>query len=280
MSRHSEPTSETASRRDVLVAAGGVAAGGLLSTDVGRGSTPSTGAVTVARDRTLDPVSDEFEGSLRRTDVDLSTDATDVEEGVERFLAGETDVLHARRPLLPGEATTAAENGVAYEAFESVVDDVALLSVADGWRSCVSDDELTALRDANPGGETWVELVSGDTSALDEVEGRGDGSPRAAAAVAVRGVRRDQYAVGRGGLGYYRVRGEEMRAAESVDDASHTPLAQLRYTYVNADRWRRDLAAFVGLFATYARRRRRTLRPYPDAAGGFDTFESSVGDAL
>lgn len=268
MTRRARPLRETASRRAILAATGTAAVGGLVST------TTAERPVTVARDRTLRPVSAELERATEQADIVLSMTAVGVEDGVERFIGGEVDVLHARRPLLSREATAADEHGVEYEVFESTVDGIVVLTGTDGWRTSLSTEELTALRESNPEGGTWAEVVPRDVASI-RIGSDGttvDSPVQSDGSAVVRGVRPHQYAIGHGGLGYYRVTPSDLTPASAVDDGTaHTPLAQLRYTYVNTDRVQHHgIASFLDLFATYAMHERKKLQPYSDPSAQFE----------
>lgn len=265
---------EQTSRRGVLAAVGAVAGGGVVSIDRASGARASQ-SVTVSRDRALAAPGDELERTLRDADIAVTTSERGVSDGVDRFLAGEADVLHARRPLLPDEVQTASDDGVEYEAFESVAGG-ASLTESDGWRTCLGDDGLTEFRESNPRAETWAELADrGASTALDALdEAAVDDPPRSDADVVVRGVRAEQYARGHGGLGYCRVSADDVAPANDADEGTRTPIVQLRYTYVNADALdRRSVERYRDLFASHPRRRADALEPHPEPADRDDVPE-------
>lgn len=277
---HSESSQLTPSRRDVLAAATGVAAAGFAATKA------DSEPVSVARDRTLTPVSETLTAPLERVGGLLSVDAVGAEEGFRRFLDGDVDVLHATSPAVAFEGLLGSER-LEYEVFESVVDGVSLLRPAEQWRSPAPIEQFADADGSDAERQVWAELVPQTVSlsdAADSASGAATESvgtafesvdpahlPADDAAVAVRGVRADQYAAGHGGLGYYEVTGEELTTPDAgAEHSAESPVGRLRYTYVNADSLRRDdVLAFVRLFAARARRTAADYVPFADAAGSF-----------
>ncbi|UPM42717.1 hypothetical protein [Halocatena salina] len=271
------------SRRDVLVATG-VAVSGVTGLSRTVNGEPSA-SVTVARDRTLAPVSEDLDETLRRNDVALSVSTVSTEKGFERFLSRDVDVFHAVRPMLPDEAATAPT--AEYEAFESV-DGTALLRSPERWRSMLSTEQLDTLRGSNAS-QTWTELVPSDASVdLDPPAVESDGAdafeatkrpetvlPTDNTKVIVRGIRADQYAKGHGGLGYYEVLSEELTTAEkSTDRSSESLVGRLRYTYVDAHAASEEgVASFIQLFGRHARRRLAGVVPFADETTPLRTFD-------
>lgn len=227
------------SRRGFLTTAGVAAAGGALSVPVNADRRTAARNFTVTRSRSLRPLSND-QRTAGAGDVTLSVSEADTATGFERFVAGETDILHATRPVLPEEARAAATNGVEYEALESAVDGVALLAESEsGWRSYLSDGELARrLRDGSEV-QVWSELVEpGAGPALVSpaaVDGTGDGVegdlPPSVSSVVVRGVRADQYATGFGGLAHYDAATGELEPVDGDGSGTYLPLARVRYTY-------------------------------------------------
>lgn len=236
----SEHTSDprASSRRAFLAAVGATAGAGVVSDAAAATRRPSSGELAVMRSPTLRPLSaDDPPLDVAAT---ASVNEADAATGFERLAAGETDVLHASRPMLPEEARAAAANGVGYDAIESAVDGIALLARSErGWRSPLGEDLLDRRLRENSDVQVWSELADPDagvgaatTRAIDGDGGRAADLP-SSGSLLVRGVRAEQYATGFGGLGYYDASATELTPVDGSDERrSYTPLARLRYTYV------------------------------------------------
>lgn len=255
----SGPDSSGTSRRTLLVAAGGVTVGGVASGGrVAAGSSPTPRQeVTVSRDEALPP--SPFDRAPGDVDVAVAATERDVVDGIERFVAGEVDVVHARRPLLPGEEEAIGERDDA--GFESIAG-TAFARETGAWRSPLRDGEVVTLRESNSRAGTWAELAR--DASVSGFEEHAIGSPPDGTAVA-RGVRPGQYAEGHGGLGYYRLPADGIVPAENAEEgATLTPLVGLRYTYVNGERLdRRAVERYLDLFARETGRY-ASLEPFPE----------------
>lgn len=233
--RTSDP--RASSRRAFLAAVGATAGAGVVSDAAAATRRPSSGELAVTRSPTLRPLSaDDHPLDVAAT---ASVNEADAATGFERLAAGETDVLHASRPMLPEEARAAAANGVGYDAIESAVDGIALLARSErGWRSPLGEGLLDRRLRENSDVQVWSELADPDagvgavtTRAIDG--GRAADIPPSESPLLVRGVRAEQYATGFGGLGYYDAPATELAPVDGSDERrSYTPLARLRYTYV------------------------------------------------
>lgn len=285
----------TLTRRDVLVTIGTVMSG---VTMLGQAVDETVSeSVTVVRDRTLVPISDDLEAPLQRNDISLSVNTVGTQEGFEYFLDGDVDVLHATRPMLPAKAATIEGDSTKHHMFESIVDGVALLRSTEDWRSTFSTDRLRGFRESNPEGQTWAELVPQDVSSdrseagaptrvtepsdrtISTIESGTDHHrvaplPDDTATVTVRGVRADQYSVGHGGLGYYKANGADLMAIGTADDLpSYTPVGRLRYTYVNAEAFAtKCVTLFMRYFTTRAWQALSAGIPFADPTTSFRTL--------
>lgn len=258
----SEPTESTkATRRSLLVAAGGITitgvSSGRVAADSFRGAREE---IVVSRDNTLR--SDLFDRAREETAVPVTTTEQDVVEGIKRFVAGEVDLVHARRPLLPSEKEAIGEER-RDTGFESIAG-TAFAGETGTWRSPLQDEETLTFRESNPRAGTWAELTDRSAPATAEfeksvVENLPDGE------VVARGVRPSQYARGHGGLGYYRLPGNEIVSGENAGEGTTlTPLVQLQYTYVNGQsRDRSAVERYLDLFVADAERY-GSFEPFPE----------------
>jgi hypothetical protein len=218
------------SRRAFLLAAGATA-GGL-------GVHPGTVAGTPARRiavgegmAALSAVTAAFE----REHPDIGVEAVRT-EGFEAFVRGETDVQQATRPMTTDERERAAENGVEFEKRDLPLGGVATIAPTDGWCRCLSESDREAFGENV---ETWGEIPK-EAADIPPAELPGSG-----ANVLVRGARSHQYAIGRGGVGYYEATPSAFGSLNAAPERA-TRVVRLGFGYVDRAALDREaVAAFV-----------------------------------
>lgn len=224
-------------RRGFLAASGALIAAGFTAPASGE----DDGDITVDGDTARSPLLADVAEEIERTysDVTITVDDSGTRTGFRRFIAGETDVQYAHRPILPREADAA--RGVSYEGSAVVPDGVAALRRPDSWCTCMSaGDVREAARDD---GEIWGELGS---DALTDTEGHpAFVEPDTAERILVYGPRDHQYAIGAGGVGYYEVPPGNLGPSRDASTES-VPLVRLGFSYVDRVSLQREaVRAFV-----------------------------------
>ncbi|MFW5729206.1 MAG: PstS family phosphate ABC transporter substrate-binding protein [Spirochaetota bacterium] len=207
----------------------------------------------------------------------ITVDSIGSGAGFERFIAGESDISNASRPIKESEVEAARENGrdplefrLGMDALAVVVnaendwitnatiEELAQLFTADRWSDVNSDWPDQPVQKFIPGTDSgtfdyFVEEVFNDDSepllSASSVQLSEDDN------ILVRGVEGSRYAVGFFGYAYYVEEADRMEvlsiegveaSAESVDNGSY-PLARPLFMYSTADimQSRPQVAAFL-----------------------------------
>lgn len=234
----SSATSLRNTRRGFLAAGSALLATGSTVTASGERSAD----VTIDGDTGRSPLIADIAEEIERTysDVTVTVDDSGTRTGFRRFIAGETDVQYARRPILPREAEAA--RGVKYEDSVVVPDGVAAFHRPDHWCTCMRGDEAReVLRDGDV--EIWGEL---DSDAALDAEGRlSSVEPAAAERVLGHGPRSHQYAIGAGAVGYYEIPSQHLYPPRTAS-TEVAPLVRLGFVYVDRSSLQREsVTAFV-----------------------------------
>ncbi len=275
------------SRRRLLAATGGLAAGALSGCLVRGDDSGLRGEIRIDGSNTLLPhgaaVAEEFQWLNNRVQLPVRGSGTGA--GFQRFCVGETHVQNASRSMLDEEAELAAEHGIEYVALEAVLDGIAVfVNPANTWCEELTVEELHAIWDADSEVETWrdiraewpdeeIELYGRDsgsgtfdyfTEAINReiARIRPDYSASADTNVIVRGVRGDEHALGWGGAGYFFENEEDLKlvgiddgdgavepSRKTIEDGSYSPLSRAMYVYVRTDTFdREEVRAFTRFF--------------------------------
>lgn len=225
------------SRRAFLAAVGAtVVTGAGGQPAAARAGSGPAGEVTVSGStQALADVAAAFERG--HPDVSVSS----VDGGVERFLEGGADVLHATRPMTAGERERADENGIEFAVAGLPLGGVAALGRSEGWCRC-----LRGGRDAFEGRsavETWSELPGEVPDVLEPADPPEEGSN-----VLVRGTRPHQYAVGHGGVALYEAAPAAFAPFEADSRDRLTPVVRLEFAYVDRAALAREPVAALARF--------------------------------
>ncbi len=247
-----------------------------------------TGDIVVAGSSTVFPLAEEViarfydEGYPQQYSLTYTSIGSGA--GFERFIAGDSDVSGASRPISEGEVEAARANGREPEEFIVAFDALAVVvNSANDWATELTIEELnTALSTA----ETWADVRDGfpeveitryspgtDSGTFDyfvEAVFDEDEEPILSASstqfseddnVLVQGVEGDEGAIGYFGFAYYVEESDRLTAVNvegvepsgaTVDDGTY-PLARPLFIYSDAEimRSKPQVAAFVNFFLTY-----------------------------
>lgn len=162
----------------------------------------------------------------------------------ERVRSGPADVLVSGDPVATGgddDGENALRRGVTVQGWS------ALATRSDDWRESMRPPALRDAVTSDQPVEAWAESDWDSVSALESsgderAEARTDEaagliSPGGGRTALVRGTRAYQYALGKGGLGYYEVSPDDVgapSAAQRRGDGA-VPLVRLGYVYVDDD---------------------------------------------
>ncbi|MSO19035.1 MAG: PstS family phosphate ABC transporter substrate-binding protein [Acidobacteria bacterium] len=246
-----------------------------------------TGAVLIDGSSTVYPiteaVAEEFQKLYPQVRVTVGIAGTG--GGFKRFLAGETDINDASRPVLTEEVETAVKNGlqfvelpIAYDGLSILVnsknDFVSTLSVAELKKMWEPGSKVKRWSDVRP---TWpareihffgagtdsgtfdyfTEAINGKAKAI-----RGDFSASEDDNVLVQGIAGDVDAIGFFGFAYYAANRDKLKlvavdngagpilpSPETIRDGSYAPLSRPVFIYVAAKAEARpEVKAFVDFY--------------------------------
>ncbi len=231
-------------------------------------------------------VSEEFQWRNNRVQIPVNGSGTGA--GFQRFCRGETHAQNASREILPEEEALCTQHATDYVELQTALDGIAVFvhpendwcteltveelarlwepgSTVESWRDLRPDDpafpdEPIELYGRDPASGTFdyfTEAITGEIGAI-----RSDYSASADTNVIVRGVRGSEYALGFGGVGYYKENRGELDAvpiddgdgpvypsAENVESGAYTPLTRPLFTYFRADALaREDVRAFARFY--------------------------------
>lgn len=173
-----------------------------------------------------------------------------VDSGLKRF-GDVADIQFASRPPTENESASESDEQI---YLGSVPDAVALHTSGHKWCRCLDANQRVELLTSASVVETWSEADLTDTNTVETIE---EVVPSAGTTVLARGVRRHQYAIGHGGVGYYETNPANVKPLRMANaDSSAIPLVRLRFAYAD----RASLAQpAVRAFAQSAAETTRTL---------------------
>ncbi len=249
------------------------------------------GKITIDGSSTVEPitsaVSEEF--SIANTGVQAPVGISGTGGGFKRFVAGETDISNASRPIKKEEAEACAKNGVefvevpvAYDGLTLVVNsknnwvdtltlaEVKKIYLADGgvklWSDIRPEWPKTAIKVFSPGTD------SGTFDYFKEVVADKGGSIRSDMQVSeddnvlVTGVSNDPNAIGFFGCAYYFENKDKLKALkidagkgaiapthETIENGTYAPFSRPLFIYVNKKSASRpEVKAFVEFYLAQA----------------------------
>ena len=237
------------------------------ATDVG-------GDIEVDGSSTVFPITEAVAEEFRKTfpDVKVNVGVSGTGGGFKRFIAGETDINNASRPIKDSEAETATANGVDYLELEIAIDGLSVMvnpenefvdcltvqQLKDIWEPSSSVDSWndvnpvwpdTELRLYGPGTDSgtfdyFTEVIVGEEQAS-----RPDYTASEDDNVLVQGIGGDRNALGYLGYAYYAENKDNLKLVSvdggdgcvlpsetTIQDGSYQPLARSLLIYVNKAR--------------------------------------------
>lgn len=205
--------------------------------------------------------------------------------GFKRFIAGETDISDASRPIKDSEAQVATANGIEYLEFEIALDGIAIVtnqdndwvdyltveeldliwnpdSSVDSWNDIRSEWPEQSIRLYGPGTDSgtfdyFTEVIVGESGAS-----RTDYTASEDDNVLVQGIAGDKYALGYFGYAYYAESRDILKivpidsgngpvtpADQTINSGQYTPLSRPLLIYVSkASLKRQEVANFVRFY--------------------------------
>jgi phosphate transport system substrate-binding protein len=259
----------------LAVLAFGIACIGPASEIPARASATEVGGdIEVDGSSTVFPITEAVAEEFRKRfpDVQVNVGVSGTGGGFKRFIAGETDINNASRPIKPSEAETAAANAVEYLEIEIAIDGLSVMvspenefvdcltvqQLSDIWEPSSSVDSWndvnptwpdTELRLYGPGTDSgtfdyFTEVIVGEAQAS-----RPDYTASEDDNVLVQGIGGDRNALGYLGYAYYAENKDRLKLVSvdggegcvlpsetTIQDGSYQPLARSLLIYVNKAR--------------------------------------------
>lgn len=246
-----------------------------------------TGSVQVDGSSTVFPimegVAEEF--SIENPDAQITVGVSGTGGGMEKFIAGETDITNASRPMKEEEAAMLEEAGIEYTEFTVALDGLSVVvNPENDWVDSLTIEELSSIFLDTSDVETWadvrpgwpekeIELFSPGTDSgtydyFDEVVLDGEQINREAALseddnVLVQGVKGSENAISYFGYAYYAENKDTVKvvpivngegeavtpSSETVQDGTYEPLSRPLFIYVKNESMKTNNAAYE--FAKY-----------------------------
>ncbi|MGG3450988.1 PstS family phosphate ABC transporter substrate-binding protein [Domibacillus aminovorans] len=215
----------------------------------------------------MEAVAEEF--MLEQPDVKVTVGLSGTGGGFEKFIAGETAMSNASRPIKEEEAAALKEAGIEYTEFELAKDGLSVVVNKDNdWVDQLTVDELKKLWLDNGTAKKWSDIRegwpeeeikfyspgtdSGTFDYFDEVILDGGQIDKAATLseddnVLVQGVTGDKNAIGYFGYAYYIENKDSLKVvpivneegtavepnAETIESGEYAPLSRPLFTYVS-----------------------------------------------
>ena len=248
-------------------------------------------------------VAEDF--SLIHGDVRVNVGISGTGGGFKRFVAGETDISDASRPIEDNEAAKAAANGVEYHEFLVGTDGITVvLNKSIDFVDCLSVSELRDIWEPGSVVNNWNQIRSSfpnrpislygpdtDSGTFDYFTEAINGESQASRSnytysphddTLVRSVSIDDNAMGYFGYAYYAENSKILKllaidsgygcvkpTLETIASGSYSPLSRPLYIYVNARSLERtEMKSFVQFYMENASRLLKEVNyiPLPDTA--------------
>ncbi|MBM83908.1 MAG: hypothetical protein CMJ78_25410 [Planctomycetaceae bacterium] len=274
-------------------AANGNGNGAHASTDPGGEPLPEDGGskrVLIDGSSTVYPISQAVAEEFQRThsDVKVVVGTSGTGGGFKKFVAGETDINDASRPIKEKEIARCKESGIEFLELKVAIDGISVVINPDNdWCKTMTVAQLKKLWEPGSKVKNWNELDPSwpeeeiklygpdtDSGTFDyftdvicgeEGASRADYTPSTDDNVLVRGVSGEKYALGYFGFAYYLENADKLKAiavsptddaadavapnSESIEGGQYKPLARPLYLYVNKAKLARpEVAEFLTYF--------------------------------
>jgi len=265
------------------------------------------GTIEIDGSSTVFPVSEAMaeEFGKLHSDVRVNVGVSGTGGGFKRFVAGETDISDASRPIKDKEAAVAASNGIAYTELKVGTDGLSVIvNPQNDWVQCLTVGELKRIWEPGSKVNNWNEIRPGfpdrrlrlygpdtDSGTFDyfteEVVGeiqasRPDYTASADDNMLVQGIDGDRNSLGYFGYGYYAENAEKLKllaidngngcvmpTVESIQSEEYTPLSRPLFIYVRQKSLERlEVKAFVEFYIGQGKKLVREVGyvPLPDEA--------------
>jgi phosphate transport system substrate-binding protein len=228
-------------------------------------------------------VAEEFQGSHPNVKIVVGTSGTG--GGFKKFVAGETDINDASRPIKDKEATQCKDNGIEYLEMKVAIDGISVVvNPENDWCKAITVAQLKKLWEPGSTIKKWneldpswpdheIELYGPDTDSGtfdyfteaicgEEGASRTEYTPSSDDNILVRGVSGGKYALGYFGFAYYLENATKLKAvpvsatedvadavaptAETIEGGKYVPLSRPLFLYVNKAKLARpELADFL-----------------------------------
>lgn len=212
-------------------------------------------------------MAEEFQ--IENPDAQVTVGFAGTGGGFERFCAGETQISNASRVIEEDEIATCEEAGIPFVELPVAADALTVVvNPENDFVQCLTTDQLNQIWSADGGVTNWsdvdpsfpeepIELYApgvdsgtfdyfNEAIIGDDGEIRQDFSPSEDDNILVQGVQGNPYAMGFFGYAYYAENPDTLKAveidggdgcvapsAETVEDASYTPLSRPLFIYVS-----------------------------------------------
>lgn len=271
----------------VLTAAGALAVSSLLLAGCQK---REEATIRVDGSSTVFPITKAVAVQFGRQNPDASVEigVSGTGGGFKKFLAGETDVNNASRPIKESEREVAREQGIDWIELKVAVDGISVVVNNDNtWCNVLTVAQLKALWEPGSKVNLWSDLNpewppkpiklygpdadSGTFEYFTEVvvqkkqASRTDFDPNSDDNVLVTGVKGNRYALGYFGFAYYVENENEVKAVpiaagddvgkavfptiDSIESGEYAPLSRPLFIYVNTASLRRpEVVAFLRFY--------------------------------
>jgi phosphate transport system substrate-binding protein len=271
---------------------------------------------------TIYPMTSSVGGEFRRKNptVQLTVGSSGTGGGFSKFVAGQTDINNASRPITDTEIASAEKNGVQFIELPVAYDGLTVIIHPENtWVDKMTVAELHELYKPGSTVTRWSQLREGwpdETITLygqsenhgtfdyftEAINGKAKATRTDYTAVEpdmmVLGVSRDKNAIGYLGIAYYVENKDAVKAVpvdggggpvtpseETVMDGTYTPLARPVFIYVNAESAKRpEMQSFIRFYLTESEDiiRRVGYVPLPQRANemALKHFEDGVTGSL
>lgn len=253
--------------------------------------TTLTGTIAIDGSSTVFPITEaiaeEFNGTYPEVRVPIGVSGTG--GGFKKFIAGETDISNASRPIKDEEAQAAAAAGIEYIEMTIAYDGLSLLvNPANDWVESLTVEELKMMWSPDSTVKTWSDIRSEwpneeikfyapgtDSGTFDyfteEINGesgaiRPDFTASEDDNVLVQGIAGDKNAIGFFGYAYYEENQDKLKLVaidngsgpvtpdfDTIQDGSYSPLSRPIFIYINkAALDKPEVVEFVTFYNTVA----------------------------
>jgi len=251
----------------VLVACGG----GEPATSTGSAHAQLSGNVRIDGSSTVFPISEAVAEEYRsvQPNVRVTVGVSGTGGGFKKFLAGETDINDASRPIKESEMDKAVAAGIEFIELPVAYDGLSVVvNPANDWVDMLTVNELNMIWQPDSVVKTWKDVRESwpdeeirlygpgtDSGTFDYFTGVINGKEQASRAdytaseddnVLVQGIAGDRYALGYFGFAYYAENMDKLKVVpidggkgpvapsmDTINDASYAPLSRPIFIYVN-----------------------------------------------